>query len=82
MIIEATLTSLTSSRHPPPISTKAFTCVNDQTPRPPKVHTKLNERWCTLWDRQQWNFEFNKIWDPMIVPKKSCLLWLILHKAI
>lgn len=49
----------------------------------PPIHVKINERWgvCCL-DRKQWYLKSQMIWGNHKAPKKSCLLWLILHQGI
>ena len=46
------------------------------------LQCKLNRRWKVNWNVKQWEFRFNNCWRRDISPKKSCLLWLILHHAV
>lgn len=49
---------------------------------PLPIHTKLNARWNTSYDRKQWYFKFSKIWSSTIPPKVSTHMWLIKRQGL
>ena len=72
----------------PPLP-KAFQWTNQRElwPIPPvfqthNLHLILNKRWRILWDRRQWNFHLYALWSKYVEPKKACLAWLIMYRAI
>ena len=56
-------------------------------PLPPLVHSRnihivLNKRWGILWVRRQWSFHLSALWSKSVEPKKACLAWLVMYRAI
>ncbi|MCO5581007.1 hypothetical protein L7F22_034883 [Adiantum nelumboides] len=46
------------------------------------IHKDLNKRWSLLRDRKQWKYLFSELWGKYVEPKKACLTWLVMYRAI
>ncbi|MCO5572277.1 hypothetical protein L7F22_026030 [Adiantum nelumboides] len=46
------------------------------------IHKDLNKRWSLLRDRKQWKYLFFELWGKYVEPKKACLTWLVMYRAI
>ena len=48
----------------------------------PPIHCILNQRWNIPKDRRQWYLLFKSLQGVCLKPKKACLAWFILYRAI